>query len=233
MLAILLQNAQQAKNASRVDAIKNGDYKEITTKQQANDYLKDLLSNLFEIELHKNESEIRTKAAKENSSQSVILTTQAPDEYIAGAVLTKEVFYNGKGDRGAFIKQILATEDPSEIVDLAEKLRMVATGEYHGQTVFNDNWKAKDTQVGKSKVFKLWLHLCRKHDCISLGRMVEMFPYFAVKLNLWDKCCGADGKINMNSVAYAEYMKKRNIVNENIKKMKLADKQAKKVKVKK
>jgi len=49
---------------------------------------------------------------------------EAPDVFVAAAVLIQQDFYNGKGDRTALFDVVL-NSDPKTIPDLGRKLKLV------------------------------------------------------------------------------------------------------------
>lgn len=69
--------------------------------------------------------------------QDVKMIIEAPDVHTAAAVLIKNTFYNGKGDRSAFFNAILSS-NPSFISDIGRKLKLVTVKEYFGHKIYND-----------------------------------------------------------------------------------------------
>lgn len=70
--------------------------------------------------------------------QDVKLVLEAPDVYLAAAVLIQQSFYNGKGDRSAFI-DVLLNSDPKVIPDLGRKLKLITVDKYFGHKIYNDS----------------------------------------------------------------------------------------------
>ena len=103
VFARLLQNALHPKNNVRVEAIKNGTYKEFKKIEDAREWLIDMLRQNLDLEMKGIESALHAENAKLLANQSCQLTMTAPDGYIAAAVLHQESIFNGKGDRSAFI----------------------------------------------------------------------------------------------------------------------------------
>jgi len=56
--------------------------------------------------------------------QGVKMILEAPDVFVAAAVLIQQDFYNGKGDRTALFDVVL-NSDPKTIPDLGRKLKLV------------------------------------------------------------------------------------------------------------
>lgn len=127
---------------------------------------------------------------------------------MAAAVMIQESFFNGKGDRAAFIEAIMQT-DPSKISDLAQKLTLITTGQFQGHSIYKDKWASPQTNLCKQTLFRLWLHLCRINKAVDLDSMIALAPHLADKFRLWDKCVGANGKVAPNAPEYREYMDER------------------------
>lgn len=106
-LAIILQNCMHPKNSQRTDSIKNGTYVEIKTKKEAVVFLANLLSKHLKHELQSAISEVEEKFQELEQVKDIGLLMHAPDVYIAAAILGNKEFYHGRGDRTAFLKQIL------------------------------------------------------------------------------------------------------------------------------
>ena len=69
--------------------------------------------------------------------QDIKLVLEAPDVYVAAAVLIQNKFYNGKGDRTQFFKVVLES-NPSTIPDLMNKLQLTTQREFMGHKIYND-----------------------------------------------------------------------------------------------
>merc|ERR1711924_90204 len=115
-------------------------------------------------------------------------------------------FYNGKGDRTAFIDVVL-NSDPNKIPDLGRKLKLITVSEFYGEKIFNDKL-CSTLQVKQQSVYRLWLHCCRLHQPVTLEQMIEFAPYMKDKLIIWDKHVDANGKTTLNMGEYMEFRKK-------------------------
>jgi hypothetical protein len=138
--------------------------------------------------------------------QDVKLVLEAPNVYVGAAVLIKQSFYNGKGDRTAFIEVVLNT-DPSTIPDLGRKLKLITMSEWYGYKIYNDKL-CNTMNICKKNIFKLWLHCTRIHKIVSLAEMLEFAPYMKEKLLIWDKHVDNTGRTTLNMPEYMEFRKK-------------------------
>mgnify|MGYP000966998975 CR=1 FL=1 len=129
----------------------------------------------------------------------------APDHYYAAAVLNDVNFYLGKGDRTLFF-DCITSSDPNSYPDLARKLALVTKVEYLGFKFYNDKL-AKPERVNRQTVFKIWLHLRRKHKHISLEQLKAFAPYQEENLDVWDKYVDENGRTTLNMEEYMAYRK--------------------------
>lgn len=139
--------------------------------------------------------------------QDVKLVLEAPDVFLAASVLISQKFYNGKGDRSAFIEQVLDT-DPKKIPDLARKLKLSTSSEFYGNKIFNDKL-CSSLNLKQQSIFQIWLHCTRRHGVVTLDQMIDFAPYQKEKLLLWDKFVDSDGKTTLNMAEYMEMRKKQ------------------------
>ena len=92
---------------------------------------------------------------------------EAPDVYIAAAALHKLRFFVGKGDRTAFF-DIVRQSDPAKIPDLYRKLQLVTSGTFMGLDLYSDKRCSPVERLGRTTIYRLWLHCTRRHKVISL-----------------------------------------------------------------
>lgn len=87
VFAIMLQNVMQPKNSNRTDAIKSNSYKELRTSEDALDFVNSLISQHFKNDLLSVETSCKNQIASLQQMQGVKLILEAPDVYLAAAVL--------------------------------------------------------------------------------------------------------------------------------------------------
>lgn len=141
----------------------------------------------------------------------VRIIIEAPDAYIAAAVLLKANMFMGRGDRSAMIEIVLSS-NPSSISDLYHKLKMVTATTFCDSKIFQDN-RQEDYQMKFSKktAYQLWLHCCRKNQVLTCEQMVELCPAHADLIRVWDKYVDAHGKTTLNLQEYAQYRKEMSV----------------------
>lgn len=125
------------KNSNRTEAVKSGSYKELKTAGEARDFINSLVETNLRNDLQGIETACKSQMAGLQQMQDVKLILEAPSVYLGAAVLIKQDFYNGKGDRSAFINVVL-NSDPATIPDLARKLKLLTDTEFHGNKIYND-----------------------------------------------------------------------------------------------
>ena len=226
VLAIMIQNCLHPKNAQRVEAIKAGNYVEIDCLQAARNYLKQLLKTNLEYELMAAESQVTAQISKLAQMHDVKILLEAPDVFIAAAALGSKQFCMGKGDRTSFFEQILEM-DPNTIPDVGRKLVLVTQGEFMGLKLYNDKL-ATPTRVNRKMIYKLWLHCCRKHNVVSLKRMIKFQPHAEEWLVAYDKFVDAEGRTTLNPDEHLRYRAECKEKAEKEKKLKAAEKSKKK-----
>ena len=129
-----------------------------------------MLTKNLEIELVAAESEVNKQAEKLAQLHGVNMFIQAPDVYIAASALIASKFSIGKGDRTALLEIVLDT-DPTQIPDLSRKLKLITLSEFQGIKLYND--KCPPEQLSRKMVFRLWLHLVRKTQFLTLDWMID------------------------------------------------------------
>lgn len=137
--------------------------------------------------------------------EDVKLVLEAPNVYTAAAVLIKQKFFLGKGDRSSFIEVVLAS-DPTKIPDLARKLKLLTAIEFSGFKIYNDKL-CSTLNICQQSVYKLWMHCCRSFEVMTVDQMIDFAPYMAEKLKLWDKFVDKQGKTTLNVAEYIELRK--------------------------
>jgi len=110
--AMLFQNILQAKNSQRREAIANKSYVVIDSNETAVKWLKEVLAVNFKNELTGRETALLKEQESAFSSQTAELFYQAPDIYLAAAVLKANGFYNGKGDMASVVRMMIKEQTP-------------------------------------------------------------------------------------------------------------------------
>lgn len=193
--AIILQNIMHPKNAKRREAIVSGEYVELKTITDAKKYLSHLLEQNLSNQLLGIESECRSVLVKLAQGQGVQLVIEAESVYVAAAVMIQKKFSNGAGDRKSIIDEILSS-DPYTIPDLARKLQLVISYKFHGKDLFSDNFgqfAPQEIGLRKKLVFRLWLHLCKRHNAVTAQQLADLFPMHEARIMIWDKYANEDG----------------------------------------
>jgi len=110
----------------------------------------------------------------------------APDIYVAAAVLKMHDFFNGRGDVSSilrlFRKSVTALPAPKE------KLQLLQMGTFYGVKLYSDEFKDYPNRfpISRVKLFKLWLGLVRTKHRMTSGEFIEAFPEYAEKISIWD-----------------------------------------------
>ena len=128
---------------------------------------------------------------------------EAPDVFIAAAALSSQKFYQGKGDRTAFLNMVLEM-DPAKIPDLGRKLCLVTQTEFLGLKLYNDKL-VSDSKVNRKMIYKIWLHTNRKHNAVSLKKLIQFQPHAEEWLTAYDRFVDAEGRTTLNQEEHMQY----------------------------
>jgi len=164
ILAKLIQNALHPKNMQRADAIKLGKYNHILTAGDGQAYLNHMLESHFDMELMTIERKLRKAREKAKGPEAREGETDLEREI---ARLVSGGICNGNGGRNNWVNDFCSME-PSYWKDVVVLVKILADGHYYGQSIYCDGWKEPETRMAKKPVFKLWLHLCRRHKAIHI-----------------------------------------------------------------
>lgn len=75
------------KNANRVEAIKDGSYRVLKSRQDANEFLSNLLTANLSIEIKSIETEIKKEQESLQRMEDIKVVFESPDVYIAASAL--------------------------------------------------------------------------------------------------------------------------------------------------
>merc|ERR1712170_277490 len=79
------------------------------------------------------------------------------------------------------------------------------------EAIFGDkNLKFFTNSVNYKYAFKLWANfVCDKESpCISVQELMSIFPEYANRIEMYDKCCNKQGQVVKNKEFYGEYLAK-------------------------
>lgn len=194
------------KNSHRTDAIRENTYQELTSSEDAIAFINSLIEHNLRAELLSIESSLKGKLSTVQQMKDIKLVLDAPDQYLAAAALIQNNFFNGKGDRTQLFRAILES-DPRNIRDLGAKLLLTTKREFMGHKIYNDKL-CQTMEVHQQTVYRLWLHLCRRHQVVTLQEMIEFAPYQAERLRIWDRHVDTNGKTTLNMEEYMAFRQK-------------------------
>ena len=89
------------------------------------------------------EGQIAAEMAQLAQMHDVKVLLEAPDVFIAAAAMSTMQFYQGRGDRSAFLNIVL-NSDPRQIPDLGRKLKLLTSNSYMGLEFYNDKLVSAD-----------------------------------------------------------------------------------------
>jgi len=171
MIAIMTQNSLHPQNSQRTDAIKEGSYNVIDSVEAAREYLSNFCKEQISIKFAQKRQEVDSVFEKIRKSSDLQIMLKAPDVFIAAAAMSNSAFYEGRGTRSDFFNMIL-NQNPAQLPDIGRKLHLMTQRSYHGLALYNDKM-CKPDKVKRQMLFRLWLHLCRRSEVVSLAQMIE------------------------------------------------------------
>ena len=143
LMAVQYQNMFHPQNKNRTEAIKEGKYVFIDSKEKAHEYLLEQTKiNMGTVALGV-KSDVTSQLNKLQSSADLKIMIDSPDIFICTAAMNSIDFYEGRGDRTQFFEMILNL-NPLQIPDLARKLKLVTQREYMGLKLYNDSMSKPD-----------------------------------------------------------------------------------------
>ncbi len=227
LLALLIQNKITPKNSHRTDLIKSGKYNQLRTEDEAIDWLRVQLKEMFNNLYHEytNDKSALDRLAGVEKKAKVFASTECQE--VAAACIYKS--YIGQGDFVQFYDALCKGE---HIPLAAFKLSLLIN------PVFNNIWllkdkhredkKDKDFVIKQNMAFHVWKNLCIKTKSLTEQELVALFPESAEKLQWWKRYNDESGNQKF-SQTQEERDKKRDKNIEKRKKWRLKKKEQKKL----
>lgn len=204
---LLFQNAMQPKNHQRREAVTQKIYVEVNDREIATKYLTNILTSNLRNEISGRESQIISSLQQSLSSETASLFYQAPNIYLAAAVLKCHDFFNGRGD----VSQVLRMFKKSkEVLPFPkEKLQLLQMGTFFGVNLYSDEFKDYPDRfpISRIKLFNIWLSMVRNGKKMSTGDFIQSFPEYANRIAIWDQCIDEEGRPNLDRKKFGEYIK--------------------------
>ena len=156
----------------------------------------------------------------------------APDVFTTAAMMQMGQMFFGNGDFKKAV--VLLGESAQKVSDLGRKLVLLKTGYFFCKELFNIDEQMNETQlrgeglgaaqalklfkdagrhlrsidhqINQKLVFKLWAnHVYGGAGSMTQQQIVNIFPEFAHKLELYHQCCDKTGKIVKHQDFYKQY----------------------------
>lgn len=127
VLALLVQNAHHAKNGDRVDAVVKATYAEIKNAEDAIKYCEKVLTDELVKQVSTKFADIVRDYEKKEAVINFRQALEAPDFFIAVAILQRSGLTYGKGDFKRAL-ELLASEKSASFRDIAKKLVVFKNG---------------------------------------------------------------------------------------------------------
>jgi hypothetical protein len=119
---------------------------------------------------------------------------QAPDVFIAAAMLHQNKPKIGAGDVSNFIKAL----QNGSVDDAKKKLKLLIDGRLGEHKLIFDKFKAEppaEFKIAKKKIYGLWLNFVRKERTMTTEDFLELFPHRCDEIEMWEKFIDKDGNI--------------------------------------
>jgi hypothetical protein len=184
MLALYLQNYLQRRNSDRREAISENRYLDPFSEDNEVAIFKNVIDALVVGERNKKMNDVINAEAAKNSSNVAAVFETSKDEEEAAGVLKLDCRFRGNGD-GTYKRVIQSLFSP-KCPQAANKIRMLATGQYKGITLFCDN--RKDASGGTVPVswtpspgnfHKIWTAHMNE---FTKEQWIELFPAMTDKI---------------------------------------------------
>lgn len=206
LLAIVIQNLMQPKNAQRRDAITNKKYVEIITAGDAQTFLRGGLEAVLKSKIGALGKELTAEAQSKLTKRGLSLFVSAPDVYYAAAVLTSTRYTIQ--DRTEFFEAVINAAGTPGCPDYERKLVLLNMEYYHGRRLYANGFKLLEERNAFLRPihFKAWTDLVTKRKLLTKEQFVKIFPDAAYKADLWDNCIDEQGKPHQNKAKFWTYV---------------------------
>lgn len=169
---MLWQNTLHPSNKARREAIESGKYHEITTKEDAENYLKTSYRSLLELEISGEETKIimQQKTVMSMNVSQMALLIKDIDSF---AQLIKGLKV---GDGG--LKSLITKMYQESSLSSYDKLKLIVSNKYQGEAIFGDKNKngSTDMKFKSSTMYKLYIRYVHVDETITLEQFQEIFP---------------------------------------------------------
>jgi len=206
LLAVIIQNSMAKQNRERTQAIKDGNYTLIESKEDAVAFLRKITGTQLTHAFNKAKADVLAVFASSASAANIDRLVSSPDVYVCAVAMSRQSFCNGQGHRTKFIQEILS-KDPAQIPDLARKLKLLTSIEVYGRKLFCDKGllEEKISAINRKWVYRLWFHCCRLHEVVTLDEMIVAFPFAEDLLVRYDRFVDKQGRTTLNLAEYQAY----------------------------
>lgn len=170
--AILFQNCLHPSNKLRREAIENGQYAEILSKEDAKKYFKSIYKNLIELEIANEETRIvmiQTANFNANISDMTLL--------IRDAYAFFEMIRGLKVGDGGVIALIRAMQKKNSLSPY-QKLKIIVRRSFDGMVAFKDEYKEDpgDLKISSGNKYRLYIRYVYKNKEITDEEFKDIFP---------------------------------------------------------
>lgn len=179
IVALILQNCQYPRNAFKKTGIENGSYVSVIDEKSAKDYIEQVVCSTLDKALNASIALIAKNQKRKEYLVDAEKFNKAEDLQEAANILKGHK--KGRGDIGVFLEHL----QDSMSVKTMDKIKMLAEGQYSGETLFKDKNPSLQHGLSQKKIFNLWRYCVRKQKLVSEDEFFNFFLNFKHKLNWW------------------------------------------------
>ena len=172
LLAIVIQNLMQPKNAQRRDAITNKKYVEVMSVGDATTFLHKALEEVLRSKIQAMGKVLGSEAGEKLTKRGLSLFVTAPDVHCAAAILASKRFTIQ--ERTEFFDALINAAGTPGCPDYERKLALLNMEYYHGRRMYANGFKLLDERNAFLRPihFKAWTDLVTKRKILTKAQFV-------------------------------------------------------------
>lgn len=179
---MLWQNTLHPSNKARREAIESGKYYEISTKEDAENYLKASYRSLLELEISGEETKLimqQKNVISMNVSEMALLIKDI--DSFAQIITGLKV-----GDGG--VRNLILKMYQKSGLSPYEKLKLIVSNKYQGKTLFGDKIKNGPTELKfkSATMYKLFIRYVHVDETMTQQQFQDVFPAVSdLRIDKW------------------------------------------------
>jgi hypothetical protein len=197
--AIVLQNMMYPKSSQKKTAIEKKEFVQINSKEAAEKFLANLIKTKIGNDINIEITKAKKKVHHERLQKLAQLFCTVEHKETGAAILYS--LKKGRGDMNVFLQALIDNDSKSTL----NKIKLLTKPKYDGMMLLSDKKvkkrksrkrgrKHKPNKLSQKKVFRLWLHCCRKNKLVDEQKFFKYFQEFQEKREWWNQYFDENGE---------------------------------------